>query len=114
MKAGSRGWWLSLAAAILCLSGCGKKAPEAPSPKIHSVTLKWKPSPPPVTVYRIYRATSPGTTRMLLTTTKPAATEYTDLTVEPGRTYVYVITATNDSRKESRPTDPVTVTVPSP
>jgi hypothetical protein len=82
-----------------------------PAPTAHSVSVSWLASSSPnVVSYNVYRAT---------TTSGPFtrvgnnvnATKFTDTGVQSG-TYVYEVTAVDNSNTESAPSSPVTIKIP--
>lgn len=105
--------WLPLALLVMVLPGCRGKAQTAP-PRPHSVTLTWHASKSQVSGYHVYRTAIPSTTRTLLATTAADATQYTDATVQAGRTYEYVVTAFNSANRESVPSARIYATIPAP
>ena len=100
----------------LSLAGCGtlngmyQKLKGEP----HSVTITWEPSVSRVAGYNIYRADASGSNFTKLTGQPVFATKYTDLTVEAGKTYTYYVSAVSPNGVESKPSENVTVKVPSP
>jgi hypothetical protein len=102
------------ALALLLLAGCGKlrslfafKEPENP----HSVTIQWTPGKTPAAGYNVYRE-SQFSGPIKLTTRIVSGTQYTDKTVEAGRTYSYSVTSVDSRGLESVPSQKATVTVP--
>ncbi len=89
------------------LSGTGINAP-------HLVNLTWNPSTSSVFGYYLYRATNQYGPYTRLDATPVAATQYTDITVVPGQTYLYWVTAVDSDTLESPFSDSVTVVVPTP
>lgn len=113
-RSGLPGFCLCAFAAISLLAGCGKlrnlyaqKDPDKP----HSVTIHWKASVSRVAGYNIYRAAPPGAP-VKLTAQIVSGMEYTDKTVEAGRTYSYSVTSVDFNGKESVPSGIITVTIP--
>jgi fibronectin type 3 domain-containing protein len=71
----------------------------------HSVTLNWQgPRPEPtvaVVGYNLYRSTTAGTQYVRIAT-RVSGPPYEDRLVNSGRTYFYVVTAVDQSGRESR------------
>ena len=82
------------------------------SPSPHSVGLTWSPSTSPVVGYYVYRGTVTNGPYAKLNLV--AATQFTDLSVQAGQTYTYVVTAVDANITESSYSNPATATVPSP
>jgi len=80
----------------------------------HSVTITWAQSVSRVIGYNVYRADASGGNFTKLTSQPVFATKYTDLTVGAGKTYTYYVAAVNSNGVESKPSENVTVQVPSP
>jgi len=79
----------------------------------YEVELNWNPavSPAdPVVGYNIYRAPGGSTLYTLLNST--ASTSYTDMTVEDGQTYIYIVESVDAAGNESVPSNPYTATIP--
>ncbi len=109
-----RGFCLYSLAALSLVAGCGtlhswyaQKASDNP----HSVTVGWTASKSPVAGYNVYRA-SPPNGPVKLTMSLVPGTQYTDRTVEAGRTYTYSVTSVDSKGVESSPSAKITVTVP--
>ncbi|MGB7731394.1 MAG: choice-of-anchor D domain-containing protein [Candidatus Acidiferrum sp.] len=102
----------------LSLSGDGVSASTppttnpAPPSTPPSVALNWNASTSQVIGYRIYRSETSGSSYNLLTGTAVAALTYTDITVSPGTTYYYVVTAVNSAGVESVYSNQVMAAVP--
>ncbi len=77
----------------------------------HSVTISWRPSKTAVSGYNVYRVLPPGSP-VKLSTTSATDTEFTDRTAEAGNTYFYFVTAVDSKGIESRPSEKLSVTVP--
>jgi hypothetical protein len=103
---------LAISALVLGFSGGARQAALAAPP--HSVTLKWRASPGPVSGYRIYRTEKKGEQRRLIATTAADARQYKDTAVEAGHTYDYAVTAFDQRKRESPSSVTVRVTVPAP
>jgi fibronectin type 3 domain-containing protein len=99
-----------MACALLCigLAGCHKAQP-------HSVTLTWKAPPPApgivVVGYNIYRSTTSGGQFVKLASRVPGP-PYEDRLVADGRTYFYVVTALDQTGRESRFSNEARATIP--
>jgi len=108
------GFWLFFLVALSFVAGCGKlrgssaqKEPDNP----HSATITWAASVSSVAGYNIYRESQPGGA-VKLTSGIVSGTQYTDKTVEAGRTYSYYVTSVDSKGIESRPSGKITVTIP--
>jgi hypothetical protein len=88
------------------LSGTGLAA------VVHSASLSWVASTSPVTGYNCYSSTVSGGPYVKLNTLPIAATTYTDLAVQSGKTYYYVVTSVNSNNVESSFSGQVSATVP--
>jgi len=79
------------------------------------VVLTWHPSSPvngaPVTGYNVYRSTISGGPYVRLAT-RASDASYTDTIVSSGRTYFYVVTAVDQSSRESSYSNETRVVVP--
>jgi fibronectin type 3 domain-containing protein len=65
-----------------------------------AVRLAWDPvDDPDLAGYHVYRSTTPGRGHERLTTAPSGASTYVDDRVQPGRTYYYVVTAVDRSRR---------------
>ena len=99
--------------ALSILAGCGtvRSWYQKESSGPHSVTIQWKASTSPVAGYNVYREARPkGPVKL---NAKPVPdTQYVDQYVETGVTYTYYITSVNSKGLESRPSELVSVTVP--
>jgi fibronectin type 3 domain-containing protein len=103
---------------LCALAGCEKKQAAAdilpaPAPIVnpHSVTLNWTPSKSKVAGYNVYRAL-PKAKPVKLTDGIVLATEYTDTTVEAGRTYTYYVTSVDLTGLEGVSSKGIEVKVP--
>ncbi len=99
---------------VCFLPGCGKirswyTPKQGDNP--HSVTIAWSAGTTPVAGYNVYRA-SPPDGFVKLTVRVISDTQYTDKTVQAGRTYSYSVTAVDFKGVESKPSAIATVTVP--
>jgi hypothetical protein len=104
--------WLLLA--VVSAAGCANQ-PAVPEQKsLHSVTLTWKASPSPVAGYAIYRQPLPGGHYSRLVSKPVPGTQFQDTSVRAGQTYSYYVTAVSPTNVESKASEAITVTVPSP
>lgn len=92
--------------ASISLSGTGVAAGA------HSVALSWTGAVSGVTGYNAYASTVSGGPFVKLTSTPLTSPSYTDTSVQPDRTYYYVVTALNASDQESAYSSEVTAIVP--
>ncbi len=77
----------------------------------HSVTISWTASKSLVAGYNVYREYQlSGPVRLTLRLV--SGTQYTDKTVAAGRTYSYYVTSVDLRGIESKPSEKVSVTVP--
>jgi fibronectin type 3 domain-containing protein len=92
----------------LLMSGIFFQSIWAQGPKID---LSWDaPADPQLSHYIIYRDTLSGT-RLPFDTTSGKVENYTDTTVQPGKTYYYKISAVNQNGQESLLTKEVSATI---
>jgi hypothetical protein len=82
------------------------------SPSPHSVALTWGASSSPVVGYYVYRGSAINGPYAKLNLV--AGTQFTDLSVQAGQTYTYVVTALDGNILESSFSNPATTTVPTP
>jgi hypothetical protein len=94
--------------ATISLSGSGVQVDS------HSVTLSWTASLAPAIAYQIYRAATSGGPYNLLNSAPVASTYFLDLSIEPGQTYYYVVTAVDSGGTESTYSDEVSGVIPTP
>lgn len=80
----------------------------------HSVSLAWKPSASQVIGYNIYRGAKSGGPYARLNSATDSATAYTDISVQGGQTYYYVVTAVDSSNQESIYSNQAQAAVPTP
>ncbi len=81
----------------------------------HSVDLTWDASTTPTVVgYFIYRGSSSGGPYTKSNANAQVGTAFTDLTVNPGDTYFYVVTAVDSDGIESFVSDEATAQIPTP
>lgn len=100
----------------LVLASCGRQRSQTIKPKAvspHSVTITWKASKSPVAGYNVYRILSPAGA-LKVSPGIVTETQFTDRTVEAGYTYAYFVTAVDSKGIESRPSEKVSITVPTP
>ena len=92
-------------------------APDAPTNvsavvNAGKISVKWSPvQAEDVSSYSVYRKIS-GTSDnySLMTTVKASILEYIDYNVDPGKTYIYCVTATDDLKNESSRSEEVQIT----
>jgi fibronectin type 3 domain-containing protein len=91
------------------LTGAGVTAPQ------HQVQLSWGASSSSgVTGYNVYRGGVSGGPYTKINSALVVGTNYSDSSVQAGKTYFYVTTALNGSGTESAYSNGVQATVPSP
>ena len=97
----------------VALSGTGTAAePSSPS---HTVLITWiASSSPSVAGYYVERGTISGGPYEILNSSKDTETSYVDSTIQNGKEYFYVVVAVNNGGHESKPSEQVSVTIPSP
>lgn len=86
------------------LSGAGVAA--------HKATLNWTPSTSAVSGYNVYRGTQTGGPYTKETSSLVPGATYTDLTVQSGLTYYYVLTSVQSNGVESAYSSEVSATIP--
>jgi hypothetical protein len=90
---------------VITLSGTGVATS-------YSVSLTWTASTSTVTGYNVYSSTASGGPYAKLTSAPVAPTNYTDNSVQQGKTYYYVVTAVNSANAESAYSGQVSAVVP--
>jgi len=107
---------ISVFAALLWSCSCGgSSSPHKGPPAQRSVSLSWNASTSSVTGYNIYRGTThSGPYPKKLNSTPQSATNFTDLTVQSGTTYYYVVTAVDANQQESVYSNEAQAVIPSP
>jgi hypothetical protein len=88
------------------LSGAGVTAAN------HSVLLSWSPSVSSVMGYYAYVSVQSGGPYTKMNSTPIAATSYTDIAVQAGQTYYFVVTSVNSNNEESAHSAEVSALVP--
>ena len=78
----------------------------------HRVVLRWKASTSRVSGYHVYRSTSSGGPYSKINASLTPSTNFTDDTVQSGKTYFYVIRAANSKGALSRYSNQVKAVVP--
>jgi fibronectin type 3 domain-containing protein len=81
----------------------------------HKVQLGWSApsaSSDAIVGYNVYRATVGASSYALLNPTIDTVTTYTDVAVQSGSTYNYVVKAVDDKGSESSPSNSTQVTIP--
>ena len=91
---------------LINLDGSGVQPPS------HSAELHWTASDSAVAGYNAYRGTVSGGPYAKLNASLITATTYTDLTVQTGQTYYYVVTAIGSNKLESVYSKQVSATIP--
>jgi fibronectin type 3 domain-containing protein len=104
-------------AALSLFAGCGKLQSwythaQAQSDSAHSVTITWTASKSIVAGYNVYRL-SPSGDPVKVSKGIVSETRYVDKPVEAGRTYSYYVKSVDFRGIESKPSETITVTVPS-
>ncbi len=80
----------------------------------HSVALSWTPSTSTVVGYNVYRSAVSGGPYSKLDSSAVATDGFTDLAVQAGQTYFYVVKSVTDTGVESADSNQVSATVPTP
>jgi hypothetical protein len=80
----------------------------------HSADLTWHASKDPVIGYNVYRGGSKGGPYTQMNGGLESSTNYTDSTVQGGKTYYFVVTAVSDENRESGQSNEVQVEIPNP
>jgi len=89
------------------LSGAGVVPP-------HSATITWIRSTSSVFGYFVYRATNQFGPYTTLNSTPTPMNQFTDITVQPGQTYLYWVTAVDSHTIQSVLSAPVSAVIPAP
>jgi hypothetical protein len=93
--------------ATISLSGSGVQPP-------HAVTIAWTPPSPAPFGYYVYRATDPLGPYTRLNAAPLVSSQFTDITVQPGQSYLYWVSSVEADTVQSVFAGPVTATVPMP
>jgi Abnormal spindle-like microcephaly-assoc'd, ASPM-SPD-2-Hydin len=114
---GSAAGTISISAGVtttsVALSGTGTTASSS-SPS-HSVDLSWGASTSSgVEGYYVERGTTSGGPYSILNSSPDKGTSYVDSTAQSGKEYFYVVVAVNDGGQQSKPSEQVSATIPSP
>jgi hypothetical protein len=80
----------------------------------HSVDVTWIASTSTVVGYNVYRGTQSGGPYTLVSTALVTGTAFTDLTVQAGQLYFYVVTSVDSSGTESVNSNEASAQVPTP
>jgi hypothetical protein len=88
------------------LSGTGAAATT------HKAMLSWTPSTSTVSGYNVYRGTQKGGPYTKITSSLVPGSNYSDLTVQAGLTYYYVVTSVMANSTESVHSSEVSATIP--
>jgi fibronectin type 3 domain-containing protein len=103
-----------LVIAFLALSGAAIFHSSS-TPRHHKVTLRWHPPAPvknaQILGYNVYRSKIPAGSYLKIATGVRDPT-YTDEHVDSGATYFYVVTAVDESGRESHYSNEVTAKIP--
>jgi fibronectin type 3 domain-containing protein len=78
------------------------------------VSLAWNPGTPSVFGYYVYRTTNQDGSYSRLNPIPITTTQYTDVTVQPGQTYLYWVTSVDSDTIESLFSNSVLATIPTP
>jgi hypothetical protein len=100
------------AATGISLSGTGVTGSSSGSDE---VDLSWdapNSSPDPVAGYNVYRSPSGASAYQQLNSSVLTGTTYTDLTVQPGQSYDYIVESVDASGVESAPSNLATAAIP--
>jgi hypothetical protein len=89
----------------ISLSGFG-------TPPLHSAILLWDPSVSPVFGYFVYRAENPFGPYVRLNPNPITTTQFTDIGILSGQTYIYVVTSVYANTFESSFSDPLAAVIP--
>src|SRR5215469_5978458 len=99
---------------LACSLECGAGHNSQTASKQHTVSLSWNPSATSNVQYNVYRGTQHlGPYPVKVNPAPLSSTSFTDLTVQNGATYYYVITAVDQHSVESDYSNEVQVIVPS-
>jgi len=102
--------WATLSLLVSCQKLRGLVARLEPG-NPHSVTIGWTASKSPVAGYYVYRETQfSGPIKQ--TPQIVPETQYVDRNVQAGRTYSYYVTSVDSRGLESKPSERISVTVP--
>jgi hypothetical protein len=106
--------WIACCGSGSSSSSGGPTPTPTPNLPAHSVSISWQVSSSPgVVTYNVYRSTTSGGpyTRVGW---RVSGASFTDMGVQPGATYFYVVTSVTSSNVESVISSEVKTTVPSP
>lgn len=95
---------------LLLISSCGHRSA---TPRAHSADLKWKASASRVVGYNVYRSDKSQGPYTKLNSAVVPTTSYTDMTVQAGHTYFYLVTAVDAQGHESAFSNQIKAVVPS-
>jgi P pilus assembly chaperone PapD len=102
------------AAPAISLAGDAVDAGSVPAASHHSVKLEWDAAPGNPAGYNVYRGEQNGGPYDKLTSSSAKSTNFTDTDVQSGQKYYYVVTSVNRGGHESKHSDQVSVTIPTP
>jgi hypothetical protein len=92
----------------VALTGTGIAATQ------HSVDLQWNPSTSSVVGYYVYRGSQTGGPYTLLSSAQVPGTTFTDLNVQAGQSYYYVVTAVDANSVQSVYSNEANAVIPTP
>jgi fibronectin type 3 domain-containing protein len=78
----------------------------------HKAILSWTPSTSSVSGYHVYRGTQKGGPYTQITSSLVPGSTYSDLTVQSGLTYYYVVTSVQSTGTEGVYSSEVSATIP--
>jgi len=81
---------------------------------LHAVDLSWTASTSTVAGYNVYRGGQSGGPYAILNSALVSRTTYTDVTVQPGQTYYYVVTAVGTNLSQSAYSNQAEAVIPYP
>lgn len=112
--AGCGGTTSTMTTAASSATATEKVATQAPTPLPHSVMVSWQASDSTgVGSYNVYRSTVSGGPYTRISS-GVSGSSYRDPAVQAGVTYFYVVTAVTNANVESRISQEIKATVPSP
>jgi hypothetical protein len=82
------------------------------APTSHKAVLNWTPSTSPVSGYNVYRGSQKGGPYTKITSSLVPGSTYTDLSVQAGLTYYYVVTSVESNGVESTYSSEISGTIP--
>lgn len=99
---------------FVAMLGCGSRSRTKSSAATvpHVVSLRWNRSTSKVIGYNVYRRITVGGEYTKLNPSLVKETSYADVTVQPGRTYSYAVSAVSFNNSESALSTSVSATIP--